>query len=117
MIYETVYIFNDNCPSGYENARLFHFVNENPEAEIKNNWQAQLFPNPTTNDIYITTNKESEDLQVIITDVTGKLCENYSLKTLAFISSIKLSLNDGIYFVTIINNNNERTVKKLVISK
>ncbi len=116
MIYEDILIFNDNCPSEEENSRLFQNSIDNSKLIAQNNWNIQLYPNPATNDLYITSSNNAENLKVRITDVTGKLCADYSITTEAFVGSIKLGLLDGIYLVTVVNSDNEQIIKKLIVS-
>ena len=40
-----------------------------------------------------------------------------TIKTETFTGRVKLNMNSGIYFVTLSNANNEKVIKKLVISK
>ena len=50
-------------------------------------------------------------------DVNGRLVAEYEVRTKNSVSSIKLNMNSGIYFVTLSNANNDKVVKKLVIAK
>ncbi len=113
-IYSTIELFNDNCPAEEENVRLMKIENQTAAA---NGWDVNIHPNPATNDLFITGTNDKEDIKVFITDVNGRLVSNYIVKTDAFIGKIKLELNNGIYFVTLINQSENRVVKKLVIFK
>ena len=74
-------------------------------------------PNPTSNEVNIVSKAESENLTVVITDISGKIVISKNLTTSNFISKLDLGLNNGIYLVTITNTKNEKTTKKLVITK
>lgn len=116
MIYTSVVLFSDNCPVE-DDTNTRHALNGYNEKISNLKWTADLYPNPATNDLFITGSNENEVLQVIITDVSGKQVESYTLKTQAHTAKLLLDLNSGIYFVTLSNSNNETVVKKLVISK
>lgn len=116
MIYTTVELFNDNCQVEENSSRIFN-QESNSSTINYSMWTADLYPNPTANDLFITSNRENEELKVIFTDVSGKQVGNYNIKTQAYTGKLLLDLNSGIYFVTLINSNNDRIVKKLAISK
>lgn len=114
VINRCVQIFNDNCPNEISNSRL---SNNSSSVNSINEWSANIYPNPASEELYINTNKENEDVQVKITDVNGKLIANYDLKTEAHIGQIKLYMKNGVYFVTLTNQQNNYVVKKLIITK
>ncbi len=60
---------------------------------------------------------ENETLLITIRDINGKLIIDKNLTTSNFISKLDLDLLNGIYLVTITNTKNEKTTKKLVITK
>ncbi|HWY11733.1 MAG TPA: T9SS type A sorting domain-containing protein, partial [Bacteroidia bacterium] len=117
MIYSEVELFNDNCP--VEENIVSRFGNNTESSQQKNTlnkWNVEIHPNPASEDLFIVSSNEIETIQVFITDVSGKIMANYLIKTQAFAGKIKLNLNSGIYFVTLVNQNNDRIVKKLIIS-
>lgn len=117
MIYTMIELFNDNCPAeGNVDTRLM-MPQTIEQSTSLSNWTVDLYPNPATNDLFITGSKDVEDIQVYISDVTGKILANYLVKTQAFTGTMALDLKNGIYFVTLINQNQEKIVKKLIISK
>ncbi len=77
----------------------------------------QLFPNPATDKLHIKGAEENEELTIEIKDVGNKLLYKSIVKLNQFTTEIKLDLINGVYFVSLINPNNERVTKKLVISK
>ncbi|HWY12564.1 MAG TPA: T9SS type A sorting domain-containing protein, partial [Bacteroidia bacterium] len=111
VINTSVELFKDNCPNN-NSSRL----GNNPLNPISN-WIVNIYPNPASNELFISTNNEKEDVKVVITDVNGRTVGDYNLKTSGFSANIKLNMNSGIYFVTLVNQNNEKVVKKLVITK
>ena len=110
IINSTVELFSDNCPNN-NSSRL----SNSSVSDI--NWNVNIFPNPASNELFISTSLNTEDLKVTITDVNGRIVGDYNIKTNGSIGNIKLNMNSGIYFVTLANNNNEKAVKKLVITK
>lgn len=110
IINSTVEVFNDNCPDNSA-SRL------NNSSALGNNWTVNLYPNPATDELFINTNNQKEDLKITITDVNGRLIADYNSKIIGFYTNIKLNMISGIYFVTLVNQNNEKVVKKLVITK
>ncbi len=74
-------------------------------------------PNPANTFVSIISNNESENLYVTITDVNGKILKALNTKSVAYNSKIDLNLLEGIYFVNVLNEQGEKTVKKLVVAK
>lgn len=112
VINSTVVLFKDNCPvESKTSSRLMKSLNATPF------WDATIYPNPASNELFIKTSNEKEELKVVITDVNGRVVADYLVKTNGFIGNIRLNMNSGIYFVTLSNSNNDKAVKKLVITK
>ena len=76
-----------------------------------------LFPNPAQDEVNVGSTNNSEKLLMRICDVNGKLLMEKSLTIENFNSNVKIDLQNGIYFVSLVNQNNESFVRKLVISK
>lgn len=110
IINSTIELFNNNCPSTSSSRLKSTFT-------LTNNWIVNLYPNPASNELFINTNNEKEDLKITITDVNGRLIADYNSKINGFNGNIKLNMNSGIYFVTLVNQNNDKVVKKLVIAQ
>lgn len=71
----------------------------------------EIYPNPATDNFVV--NSSAALKQLIISDVTGKIClqsNEVSTKTVMDITS----LQPGIYFVTLVTSDNIRLTKKLV---
>ncbi len=82
--------------SSLSEVRVIHF-----NQSENTNWN--IYPNPATNELHIETTS-SEKLTVQVFDITSKqLLESYSFNT--SINMNTSSLNEGMYFVRITNNN------------
>jgi hypothetical protein len=77
----------------------------------------KLYPNPTSGNITITSEKESEALQVIVVDITGKMVYSKIVITENHNSSINLPFEQGIYMINIQDENYRKSHKKLVINR
>ncbi len=120
LVNKSINIYNDGgCDGGGEN--LFYGGEEygrmiKPKDEV-NLKQFQLFPNPAEDRITIIGIAESNELDILIKDVSDKVLCTKSLRLINNRTELDLNLINGIYFVTLITKNNGITVKKLVISK
>ncbi len=80
------------------------------EEEIAAKTRIQIYPNPFTDKIIL--NSEYQDLtNVSIVDQQGRLVKKFTNKNIKNLSLDLSDLNNGIYFVTIIMNNNLVTEK------
>jgi hypothetical protein len=77
----------------------------------------QLFPNPATDRVYVISPREEETLRLQIRDLSDKLLAEETIQVRNFQAELKLNLINGLYFVTLVNQDHEQVVKKLVISK
>jgi hypothetical protein len=77
----------------------------------------QLFPNPATDRVYVISPREEEALRLQIRDLSDKLLAEETIQVRNFQAELKLNLINGLYFVTLVNQDHEQVVKKLVISK
>ncbi len=87
------------------------------EQGLNTKWRVNIFPNPTSNQLGIISNKESESLKIIITDLSDRIILTDYIQLNKFYSSLDLNLINGAYFITLINSENESVTKKLLISK
>jgi hypothetical protein len=101
--------FPDDCnPSGL-------YKKDNIVAEIKL-FDVNLIPNPTSAGFsIISLNNMEADLDVSITDITGKKVFIRKVKTVNYNAFIDVHLLSGTYIVKIINNKNETVIKKLLV--
>ncbi len=84
---------------------------------IPNKWNVGVYPNPNAGNFSIVSKEEKENLQVQIYDVNGKLLLNTKIVTENFVYLINTNLNNGVYFVSVKNQQGETITKKLVVSK
>ena len=80
-------------------------------------WDVGLYPNPADNAVTLVSKNESEVLNVIIKDMSGRTLLQQSLKTSGFMANLELPLANGAYLATITNSRNEKLIKKLLIAK
>ncbi len=113
VVTKDVIVFKENCEQ-ISNARQSKKSSITPSVA---NWDVQLYPNPTSGELNIVSKNNSEQLTVIIKDATGKIVNQNNLQVSDFISNLTLNLENGLYLITITNNKNETTTKKLVIAK
>ena len=109
-----LYIYNNICDK-LGGARESNEASKG--SSIERNWNVDLFPNPNSGDFSIVSKAEKENLQIIIYDVNGKQVLSASVATENFVYLLSLKLTNGIYFVTIKNNQNEIITKKMVVDK
>lgn len=87
------------------------------QATFKRISMYDIYPNPANDYFSIISNVRSEKLELKITDVSGKLLVKKSIITSNYSAELPVDLINGIYFVNLINEQGQRTTKKLVISK
>ena len=115
LINKTVRVFNDNCSvddgaiNSQNNAKTIGSTD-------KKTWNVDLFPNPTKGNFTLVSKSENEVLNVVISDVTGKVIFNKTVNTSNFIANLELNTVTGIYLITIKSNEHESITKKLVIT-
>ena len=76
-----------------------------------------IIPNPAMDQIKIITNSESLHQKVEIRNLLGQVLLSEDLNTKNYISTLGFDLPNGIYLVTIINNDNTKATKKLHVSR
>ena len=69
-----------------------------------------LYPNPVSNGKVYITSKNDLDKEIIIFDVLGKKVFESKFENKINISN----LNQGVYFITLISNENEKFTKKII---
>ena len=115
-LYETVFKEPLNFPETcFESAgRIARNVDKNVLDIGK--WQIDIFPNPTNNRLNIRSNVEKENLEISIYDLSGRPLLLKNLELTGFSSFLDFNLINGAYFIVILNSQNEKVVKKLLIS-
>ncbi|MDP1802993.1 MAG: T9SS type A sorting domain-containing protein [Bacteroidota bacterium] len=115
LIYKTVKVYTEDCNSALSNGSRLK-IDASTSETIKNNWNVELFPNPTKGNFTLVSKEESEVLTVTIMDIAGKLIYKNTVNTSNFIANLELNTKAGVYLITIKNNTNESITKKLVIT-
>jgi hypothetical protein len=130
LIYTTVLQFNDDsCETiGYsmrtgrnlqdeqKDKSLLEF-NEKNQIKKKQKNDLKIYPNPSQNTIYLTGKKLCQNCQIIITDINGRILQTEKLTSSAGTLSISFNLDNGIYFVNLIDETGYSTVKKFIVAK
>lgn len=111
-IYRLPIAFND-C--GESSSRMA--ATEKSESIEERIWDVDLFPNPTQTQLNVINKNESEILNVVITDLSGRIVLAQNLASKNKLASLKIDLPNGAYFIAINNSDNEKVIKKLLISK
>ena len=92
----------------------------NKEKNINNSAMPEIFPNPAVSNVTIDLNTlPDSDVKIIIYDLTGKIVYSKKQSGTTHQKQIRLNtkfMNEGIYFVNIIFDNNSY-LKKLIVSK
>jgi hypothetical protein len=114
VITRSVMPFNENCSDDQANERTI--ATSNTTSNVYN-WDVNLFPNPTSGELNVLSKNDTENLSLTIRDVSGKVIHKHSLVITGFIGKLDLDLANGVYFISISNQNNESITKKLVITK
>lgn len=115
LIYKTIKVYNENC-STINNSVSRFATNSTETSNLIKNWTVDLYPNPSRGNFTLVSKLESEELNVTITDVAGKLIYSNKVNTSNFIVNLDLSTKAGIYLINIKNSTNESITKKLVIA-
>lgn len=110
-----------NCPPQTLPPVPTYKISQNP-VSIKNTGitgelSLDIFPNPSNGNINLIGTKESETLGITVTDVTGKIIFERKIITAGHLASFSLEAENGVYFVVVKNQDNLKTIKKLVIQK
>lgn len=75
-----------------------------------------VYPNPTTDNTTLEFNDLNSDAKVIITDIKGRIVNNFSITTSQKTLNInRNNLSSGIYYIKVVSNN--RTLSKKLIIK
>ena len=83
-----------------------------------NNWNLEIFPNPTAGDLHFVSNFSNGILAFRITDVSGKQVYAADFDESGHNDFVDLSmLDDAIYFIEVKNKNGNSLHKKLIIAR
>ncbi len=118
-IYSTAFNFYDGCYGGGGGGlgRAQNIPGNNINSNLTKTWDCSLFPNPANNFVTLVSKNQNENLIIEVSDLNGKILLNKNIRTDGYSGDLNLDLSNGMYFVKITNSKNEKTIKKLVISK
>ena len=109
-------IYYDNC-GGAVARKAQNLDEEKLVLEVENS-SFKLYPNPNTGEFTFTYLVASENAFLSIYDVMGKLLNEYQLNSEKESLKInEMSLEDGLYFYRVIDNNQEKQFGRFVITK
>ena len=77
----------------------------------------KLYPNPTNDYSVLAFNDNATSHNVSIVDIAGKVVRTYSNYELATLKIERNELKAGIYFVNVVNSNNQTATMKLMIQE
>lgn len=91
----------------------------NPSGIKDNNnlFDYSIYPNPTNGLLTITTDGSQNSYSVVMTNLLGKTIGTYQLKNKLSLDLYAMQLSNGIYFITIIGDNNVKQTKKVVLNR
>lgn len=93
------------------------FMTKITEEEKAQGWNIQVFPNPTSGNVTLVSENETELLSVNLFDVTGKSVYSDKILTSSYQSTINFNVLEGVYLIEIKGQNGRKLHKKLIISK
>lgn len=99
------YQFN-KCVAGYTSVSEVAFAS-----------QVKLYPNPTNDYSVLAFNDRSNSHNVTILDLAGKVIRTYNNYELATLKIERNELKAGIYFVNVVNSDNQSATMKLMIQE
>ncbi len=113
-LYNTVFEISANYPvCSTSGARMADINVSEPIAS----WNINLYPNPATHQLNITSSHADEILEVNIKDLSGRLVFTKTAKLDGFITTLELGLMNGAYLVTVTNKQRGQIIKKLIVEK
>jgi hypothetical protein len=115
-LYNSIYrdqftVFNDDCVGSSAGLRPVN------NAEVSNNFEAKVFPNPTNNGFDIKSNcHEDCEVEIKVTNLLGQVLLRKHCNLLEGNCFINQSFSAGTYLVSIIKiKTNEKAINKLVV--
>lgn len=114
VLYDRYLLYPDNCPAA-NSARTGNKEQEKTNSLDDGMFDAVLFPNPGASTFNIATFGLTDgDIDVAITDMTGKEVFNSKLNVVNALSLFNLDVKNGVYFVKI-RSSNKTIIKKLIV--
>ncbi|SHI66160.1 SBBP repeat-containing protein [Flavobacterium terrae] len=80
--------------------------------EFNSSIKLSLFPNPTKGTFFLSFNQDIDDLEIIITDVQGKIISKEAYNTFLN-ANFELKGSKGVYYLTVKNSKGQNTIKVL----
>jgi hypothetical protein len=130
LITKSIIIYDDKecLSSGYSarpakfdsselNLKTILLEHETTQIKFKSKLSFMIYPNPANDVFYINTKSKSNELYIRIKDITGRILYSKSISNLINSASVGIILPDGIYLVSITDQNGFSQTKKLIISK
>jgi hypothetical protein len=77
----------------------------------------EIFPTPAQGEFYIRLKNYEETVQITISDIDGSVLQSISTKLSRTPVKVPVDLSDGMYFVSITNENNQKLIRKLIIDR
>lgn len=109
-----VYYYPNDCSEMFSSR---HNSSDADGSFMPNKLNVGIYPNPNSGNFSIISKNEKESLQLQIFDVSGKELINTNIVTENFVYLLNTNLNNGVYFVSVKNQQGETITKKLVVSK
>lgn len=111
-VYDVNKDFEDHCVNVENRSAII-------SKETEPSFDADLFPNPTTGEVFINPKGlANETMEIRVKDVNGKIVYTQYLQLSNEMSNFKLDICNGVYIVHITNTKTHETIiKKLVIQK
>lgn len=116
-LYNSIYNTVINYPlCGAAGNKMINITNIK-NSENKPEWSIDLFPNPNYGNFAIISKPEKEKLELKITDIKGAIVYNKQIETNKNIYVLDLPLSNGMYLVSIKNENGQSITKKMAVNK
>lgn len=91
-------------------------INSKVAIHAPKNYNVNVFPNPSSGEIYIDTDDAFIIQKVIISDLIGNIIESYQIKS-TYNIRLDPNLPAGIYLIKLMDQANRTVVQKMVIQK
>lgn len=115
LVFKNSYNYINNCAASKPLKPLGQY-SENKNLNVQD-WYVKIYPNPANDRISIETNTKTGEVTIEIADLTGRRVLTKQIKILDFFITLEIDLFNGVYLLTLINNENRTATKKLVIAK
>ena len=100
---------------GFQQPVVFSIEDKNDP--LFNQLEVNIYPNPATYNVNITSQEKIENLHIDVMDIAGKIIQSEQILDANFHSISCESWSNGIYFISLKDNNQKSKTIKLIISK